>query len=170
MKNNKKAVSIMIGYVLLVVGVIVLSAVVYVWLKSYLPRETIECPEGVSLFIEENVCKEINGIYELNISIRNNGRFDIDGYYIKSGVSGQEIATEDISENITYGGYSPKDTGIVLFSGGKLKTDEKVEHRYSIGEIISLIEIIPIRYEVIEGKNRLVSCGNKKIRQIIECD
>ena len=79
-KANKKAVSVLIGYVLLIAGIIVVSGVVYIWLRSYVPRPSIECPEGVSLFIEDMNCEGSN----LNLSIRNNGRFEVNGYFIKA--------------------------------------------------------------------------------------
>lgn len=165
---NKKAVSIMIGYVLLIAGIIVVSAIVYVWLRSYVPRETIECPDGVSLFVENSICEFEGGNYNINISIKNNGRFDVDGYFIKATKSQeQEVATFDISEGLV--GRSAQG-GIVLFSGGALGPGESGrEDLYSLEDPIFSIEITPIKYEVIEGKNRLVSCGDAKIKETINC-
>ena len=168
-KKNKLGVSIMIGYVLLITGAIIMGAIVYQWMKSYIPRETIECPDGVSLFIKENVCKESGGNYLLNLSLTNNGRFGIDGYYIKAtNNSEQEIATFDISKNIKSGGNAQ--SGIILFSGGNLEPGKNArEAEFELDFEIFLIEIIPIKYEVIEGKNRLVTCGDAKIKEKIIC-
>jgi hypothetical protein len=167
---NKKAVSIMIGYVLLIAGIIIVSAVVYTWMRSYVPREAPECPDGVSLFIEDSVCKDLGGgDYILNVSIKNNGRFDIDGYFIKATkTQEQEVATFDISEGITSGGNAQ--ASVVLFPGGKLEPGNSAGvAEYDLDFPIYLIEVTPIRYETIQGKNKLVSCGNAIIKEKITC-
>ena len=47
LRLDKRGVSIMIGYVLLVVIAIGLSIAVYAYLKNYLPREKAECPQDI---------------------------------------------------------------------------------------------------------------------------
>ena len=161
--KNKRGVSVMIGYVLLIAGIIIVSGIVYTWMRSYVPREAIECPDGVSLFIGEANCQEINPKeYIINISIKNNGRFGVDGYLIKAAREpGQDIATVDISGN---------QAGIILFPGGILEPGERaVKAEYTINFKTDLIEIIPIKYETIEGKNILSVCSDAKIREKIIC-
>ena len=162
-KKNKKAVSIMIGYVLLITGVIIIGGLVYAWLSSYVPRPMPECPDGVSLFIEEVNCNQDGNNYEINLSIKNNGRFDVDGYYIKASEEEGEIATIDISENIYSGGNAQ--AGIILFSEVLEPGENAPLAKYNELSKLYLIEIIPIRYETIEGKNTLMICGDAKIRE-----
>jgi len=164
--RGKLGVSIMIGYVLLITGAIIVGAIVYTWMKSYVPRETPECPEGVSLFIEDLVCEQEDTNWNLNLTIKNNGRFEVNGYYIKAGKTVGQLATIDISKNLTSGGSFQ--SGIVLFPGA-LEPGNNTKMRYELKEPICLIEIIPIRYEVIEGKNRLVSCGDAKVKEEFTC-
>jgi hypothetical protein len=167
---NKRGVSIMIGYVLLIAGIIVVSAIVYTWMRSYVPREAIECPDGVSLFIEEAVCEKISDIeYNISLSIKNNGRFGVDGYFIKAtNDPDQTIAVVDISEDIKSGGSGQ--SGIVLFSGGILSPGERaIKSVYNLNFKTYLIEIIPIKYETIEGKNILSACSDAKIKEKIIC-
>ena len=72
-KWNKKAVSNIIGYLLLVAIVIVISMIVYQWLKTYVPTDAIQCDEGVSIGIDDyNYDCEDNA---LNLTIKNSGRF-----------------------------------------------------------------------------------------------
>lgn len=168
--HNKKGVSIMIGYVLLIVGAIVMGGVIYGWLQSYVPQETVECPDGVSLFIKDVLCSNDGEGYKLNLTLSNNGRFLVDGYYIKSSeIQGQEIATIDISSKITSGGNA--NAGLVLFPGKAVDPSKNAPTAiFELGEKqIYLIEIIPIKYEVIDNKNRLISCGDAKIREKITC-
>ena len=47
--KNKKGVSEIIGYILLVAIVVTISIFVYQWLKTYVPQDAISCPDGVSL-------------------------------------------------------------------------------------------------------------------------
>lgn len=168
---NKKAVSIMIGYVLLIAGIIIVSGLVYTWMRSYVPRPIPECPDGVSLFIQEVVCEDLGGNYDINLSIKNNGRFGVDGYYIKAtNDPDQTLAIVDISGSLESGGSTQEGTGIVLFSGGTLGPgDRAVTAKYNLNFETYLIEITPIKYETIEGKNILVVCGDAKIKEEVTC-
>lgn len=78
--KNKKAVSIMIGYILLVTAAVVMGVIVYQWLKTYVPKEAIECPDDVSLFIKDYTCNNLTK--ELTLALQNNGKFSIAGYFI----------------------------------------------------------------------------------------
>lgn len=159
----------MVGYVLLIVGVIAMAGIVYVWLTSYIPRGTIECPDGVSLFIQESSCTLTNEVYNLKLNIKNNGRFSVDGYYIRASTdSGRiDIATTDISNNKVGGGSI---SGVVSFSEGSLTPTNSDTAEYNLeSQNIYLIEIIPIMYETQDGRNIIISCGNAKVREKITC-
>ena len=95
--HNKKGVSIMVGYVLLIGLAIVMGGTTYVWMKSYIPKEPLECPAGTSLMIKDYQynCGDLNWI---NLTLKNNGRFDIGGYAIHvSNSPGITLPTIDIS-------------------------------------------------------------------------
>lgn len=167
--RNKKGVSIMIGYVLLIVGAVVMGGVIYGWLQSYVPQETLECPDGVSLFIKDAKCASEGTGYKLNLSLFNNGRFQVDGYFVKVAYNeNQEIATEDISENLIKGGNA--NAGVISFPGRALDPGKNAPiAEYNLPNEIFLVELVPMRYEMIEGKNRLVSCGEAKIKEKVVC-
>lgn len=79
---NKRGVSEIIGYILLVSTGLALSAMVYAWLLFFIPPlEKSECPDGLSLSIRNATCD--SGRRELNFSVKNNGLFSIDGIVIK---------------------------------------------------------------------------------------
>lgn len=171
--KNKKGVSIMVGYVLLVTFVIILGAIVYQWMKTYVPTDEIECPDGVSIFIEDYEC---SGSY-LNLTLKNNGKFNIGGYFIyATNSSEQELATIDLS-----GYHSDEDsqlapTGIKL--GGiegrdnTLTPNEEEIEIYDLsefGDTIYAIEIVPIRWQEENNRIRLVSCSDAEIRESIVC-
>lgn len=170
--KNKKGVSLMIGYIFLITTAIILSTIVYKQLSTYVPKESIECPEGVSISID-------NLVYDcsaktIDLTIRNSGRFDIAGYFISASDSPNEtIATNDISPYTEFGSG-----GVVLldlFTGknNPVSPGEKVLSNFDIssasfGQIYS-IDLIPVRYQDIENKNKIVSCTNGRITQKVGC-
>ena len=78
--NNKRGLSNVIAYALLIVMTIALSTVVFSWLQLYVGEtEIAECPDGVDLVIKEYICKGNN----LNVTIKNQGRFSVEGYRIR---------------------------------------------------------------------------------------
>ena len=55
--KDKRALSNMVAYVLLISLTIALSALVYNWLRFYVSESDInECPEGMNLVIQDYTC------------------------------------------------------------------------------------------------------------------
>ncbi|HTY43911.1 MAG TPA: hypothetical protein VMC80_01590, partial [Patescibacteria group bacterium] len=52
-KNSKKGVSEMIGYVILITIALVMGAIVFAWIKSYVPADSLTCPDGVSISVRD---------------------------------------------------------------------------------------------------------------------
>ncbi len=76
----------MVGYVLLVVIAISLSALIYTFLKLYVPKEKPECKDGITIAIQNVECQ--NGI--LTATLQNTGRFKINAVYIRIGNASRE--------------------------------------------------------------------------------
>lgn len=78
--HNKKGISELVSYVLLISLAIVMAGAVFAYLRFYaqnpLPKES--CPE-VSLIIDSYSCANAT----LNLTIKNQGRFDVDGFSVK---------------------------------------------------------------------------------------
>ena len=93
----------MIGYVDLITTAIIISSIVYQHLKTYIPSEDSKCPDGISIFVAEKTYDCANK--QLDLTIKNNGRFNIGGYFISATNSpNQEVATSDLSKyDTTYG-------------------------------------------------------------------
>jgi len=179
-KRNKKALSAMIGYILLITFGIVLSVIVYSYLKTYVPKEFIKCPEGVSMFIEDLNCTEniTTGDFSLNITLKNNGKFNLAGYFIHgANESTQEIAILDLSQNVQENLLSgPAIVGnSVIFTKtssdvNSFKPNNVTTHYFTnINTSLTQIEIIPIRYDVKASSQRLASCGEAKIWEMVSC-
>ena len=179
--KNKKGVSEIIGYILLIAIVVAISVFVYQWLKSYVPQEALTCPDGISISVP--AYKYECTANTLNFTLRNSGTFSIAGYFIHASNSSQEIATIDLTNY--YNGTENKGSGGIVFSsgaGGNTLDPEKEKNpsanRFNLSMINPLIalstlrkiEIIPIRYVEYKGKERIASCGNAKISIPITCN
>ena len=178
-KRGKKALSVMIGYILLITFGIILSIIVFAYLKTYVPKELANCPEGVSIFIEEINCTDNAGVKEINLTLQNNGKFNLAGYFIHAtSASGQEVATVDLSkglvEDLTSGPYLIGNS--VIFNKispgtNEFKPNNKTTHKYEdLSGGIYQIEIIPVRYEVQGSIQRLASCGDARVWEISDCE
>ncbi|MEK0338028.1 MAG: hypothetical protein QQN41_11400, partial [Nitrosopumilus sp.] len=151
--------------------------IMYVWMKSYVPQERLECPEGASLVLDEYSynCSSLNTI---NITLVNNGRFDIAGYFIKAGDSpNQTIATIGLSTVlINLRGKNPPAFSKAVLMGdlndNALKPTQKVSDLFDLSGIgnITALEIIPVRWQREGNQVRFVSCGEvTKIEELVSC-
>jgi hypothetical protein len=121
LNKNKRAISNMVGYVLLIAITIGLSIFVYNWLSFYVGGEGAEeCPEGVSIVIRDYECYSTNefGAGRIKVSLKNRGRFSTDGYTLR--VHDQEGAD--------FGFYVLDENGVVLAPG------EEYERTYNFSE------------------------------------
>lgn len=86
--QHKKGLSEIVGYVLLIVGAVALSLLVYNYLKDLTPKGLTECREGISLSIRDAKCTSTE---TLTLDLYNNGKFNIPDFYVKLGKDGSEI-------------------------------------------------------------------------------
>ncbi len=84
LKNNKRGVSIVVSYVLLIVLSLSVAAWVFGWLKSNVNLiDSQECPEDVVVQISNINYDSATDL--LNLTIVNKGLFDIYGYRVRVG-------------------------------------------------------------------------------------
>jgi hypothetical protein len=110
--QDKKGVSLMIGYVLLIIIAISLSIAVYAFLVLYLPSEEPGCPEDIKIIVNEVSCiwSSGDGKWQIEVSVTNKGLFGIDGIFIRVGDKDRiykEVVNEDDEEFLTGGGLPP---------------------------------------------------------------
>ncbi len=172
MKKNKRAISPMISYILLISIGVVMGLLVYAWLKTYVPRESLECPDSTSLFVKDYIYIQNS---QLNITIKNNGNFNIAGYFIRAAnqSSEQKIAATDLSQRIDENQGGTIVGGAILFElsseENSFTPNEEVTHVFDISGIneIYFIEITPLRIQQQESVTRTVTCGGAKIKEEI---
>ena len=168
MVRNKKAVSAVIGYVLLITFGIIMSVIVYNYLKTYVPKEALKCPDSVSVVLQNYDCDS----NQLNITLKNNGKFNLAGFFVHGSTnSSQEIATIDLSKNLSIGGeiYG---SAVILKIGNEnlMKPSDENGYTFEVDSNIELIELTPARFQEENNKVRFVSCGNAKISERIICN
>ncbi len=162
----------MIGYVLLIVFAVIMAGIVYQWAKTYVPKDLGSCDDGVSVFIEDIECN-LNGTnYDLNITLRNSGRFSIAGYLIHgSNETGQEVATIELSGMLESGGEIFGSS--IIFENGNDNTfshDSTTTQVFRLNNPVNQIEIIPAQFKEENNRVKFVVCGDAKVEQKIDCE
>lgn len=174
--RNRRGISVIVGYVLLVSITIIMATIVFAWLKTYVPTESTKCPDGVSVLIKDYVydCKN-----SLNLTIKNNGRFSIAGYFIHAiNSSEQELATIDLSPYLdeSFGGF--KLNSWVKFHQTRENTLEPEHQKNQTFNLpdgatefgaIKKVEIIAAMYQTENGKQRFLTCTSSRVRQEFAC-
>lgn len=167
---NKKAISNLVAYVILISIVVTMASVTYSVIKTYVPHDSLECPSDVAIFVKDYNCSTS----ELTLVLKNSGKFSIGGYLVYvTNDSGAELATRDISSKITSGETPMMPTGIKLGGEGNsfAPNDEEI-HVFDVSSIsprIYSIEIVPMRWQEEGRKNLLITCVNSKMRKTLEC-
>jgi len=161
--KNKQGVSLMISYVLLIFITISLSIGVYVWLKDYaVITEKINCKEGTSLMIESYNINQTGGNKTFELSIKNNGLFNIGGFLITAGNNSKRIPMQPIwakNQVQVYPGYFDFEP--------ELGPGQRTNAEFSIGELDKL-EIIQIQPYIFKENNiDKIFCEQALIKQAI---
>ncbi|HPD82156.1 MAG TPA: hypothetical protein PK357_03595, partial [Candidatus Pacearchaeota archaeon] len=168
--KSKKGVSVLIGYVILIAFIVFLAAIIYEWMRSYVPLEELTCPDSVSLLVERYECAD----NQLKLELKNNGKFNLGGYFIYATQSPNvTTATKDLSVYADIGSQLyPR--GIKLggnSSANSLKPGEREIEFFDLSEIgmIYSIEIIPIRWLQDGNIIKLASCKDSGMKEAIFC-
>jgi hypothetical protein len=174
--KNKKAISVMVGYILLVTLGMVMAVMVYGYLKTYVPSDPLDCPPGTSLMLKEQNCAN----YQLNLTIKNNGKFNIEGMMIMASTSpGQEIATHDLTQylnNQTGDGVNAVNNlgNYILYSheeNENMKPNDEKFYVFNLNDTFTYynVEIIPIRFQDEKSTKRYVLCSEGKLKEELNC-
>ncbi len=175
LQTNKKGVSLMIGYVLLITIAVVMGGVMYAWMKSYVPTEELACPEGVSIIVTSHYYNNTDpNNATINITIKNNGRFSFAGYYIKAtNDPTQTLATIDLASRLIQTDSNLfKYANAVILGGGNQNTFTPGNATYNLFNVsgmgkIETIELIPVRWQK-DSNNKLRFLGCKDITKFKE--
>ena len=151
--NNKRGISELISYVLLITLAIAIAGGTFIWLKYIaVPPAKEECPPEVNVIILNDTCynKCINPptVYPGNITfwIKNNGNFDVDGFKFLIANDSVNPLFKDIYIPQHYNCYLREGDKIDL-SGCNLSARESMEMYgyYYNTSTISLLRITPFK-------------------------
>jgi hypothetical protein len=173
--KNKKGLSEIIGYILLISFALIMSFIVYQGLITYVPVAKTECPDGTSIFVKSYTCTPEGYRYILNLTIKNNGKFDIAGFFVYGTIKeNQTIATTEIVPNIL--NLNVEKVGNAIVFGRGVESNENVitlnderTTKYNLTQKIYSLDITPARYQREDKRLRMVVCGNAKISEKIIC-
>ncbi len=159
--KNKRGLSAVIAYILLISMAIALSTMVYNWLRFYVEvEETEQCPEGVFIAISDYDCDSYNKIF--SVTLKNRGRWTADGFSIR--VHDRVGATQGI--------YNLNTTGIQLtpLAPG---TSETFEYEFPTPSVRRLTDVtfVEIQPFIISGNtnNANKSFCQPIVTQTISC-
>lgn len=104
--RDKRALSEMVGYVLMIVIALGISILVYPWLRNLVgsPNPQEICNEDVALVIDNYNCP--TGIHNITLTIRNQGSFNVSGFFIRATDSTNESRIPVIGLNCSNCLYS----------------------------------------------------------------
>jgi hypothetical protein len=165
-KEDKRALSEIVSYVLLIVIALGLATGVYAWMKNYLPSEKeIKCPDDVALSIKNYNCILINKT--LILQIENRGMFNVNGFYIRASNETGKIPTLMLnSNNSIVGGQKEGNLQNIPNSEGRYDfdlespfiTNSVREFNFNYSNFTKLYKLQIQPYT--RGKNTLYLCNN----------
>lgn len=159
-KQNKKGVSEIVSYTLLIIIAIGLSVMVYSYLKVYAPKEKVECNEDIFAVIKQASCSVSGGSALLNITIQNKGLFNISSFYLRVGLEGR--------------------TTKYLITGNMISVPKQLApgDEFSLNNLDMPNDVvlgngnysISVQPATLSDKKQIVLCANSVISQPIECN
>ena len=145
---NKKAVSLIIAYVILITMGLALAGMVYSWLSFYVtPGEEVKCEDGVTIIIRDYSYDSTNN--KLNLTLQNKGLFDLDGYFVRA----------SDKDNTSLGVYILDSDGIELKYGQvhNVVYNTNIDEDFNIiRDKLSFVEIQPYVLQ----NNEKILCGS----------
>jgi hypothetical protein len=171
MKKNlsqRKGVSLMVGYVLLIALAIGLSVGVFFYLKLYLPPEDPKCPENVDISIDDVVCSiSGSGGANVNIKLTNRGLFTIDSAYIKIGDADRiyKVQLNDVNLRLVSSGTICGNSEIGLEPGEKYCETHVYLTQSPLNSVLQEISVEPLIFV----ENTPVICSNDVVKRNVVC-
>lgn len=166
MFTDKKAISEMLSYVMLIVIALALAALVFNYLEVLVPKEKPKCPEDISLIIDNVYCNASSRSLQLNVT--NKGLFNIDAMYVRMGNQTKKVLNLINDPNSNTNNFffiNPIDTTQKALS----PSSSYSWNSQNLNEISFRGNYaLEIQAAVFVGKN-LAVCENAISRQDVEC-
>ncbi len=155
--QEKKAVSEMIAYVILIAIAIGLAIGVFSWLKDYANvTPKIDCKAGTSIVLEDYNCAS-DGTFTVNI--KNNGMFDVNGIFMMVGNNSQRQPIERLS---ALGESQP--SSLPGYYTGRINVSENQTISFNAVDL-NPIQIVQIQPFILDNKNKKILCEQGIIKE-----
>jgi hypothetical protein len=156
--KNKKAVSEMVSYVLLVVIAVGLSIAVYAYLKVFIPKgEKPQCNEDIQLTVQDYTCN--NQTKMLSVTLYNKGLFRVNAVYLRLSKEGTKVPL-NILERLFIPPLMPGELRLIPVSDkSKLSPILSAPGNY----------ILEVQPSANNERGELALCENAVIQQPITC-
>ena len=160
LNKNRRAVSLIVSYVLLISITLSLSILVYNWLRYYVsPNEVPECSENVKLIIKDYTCfSSTEDPGRLKLTVKNKGLFNISGF---------RVMAHD-REGAEFGIYTFDEEGVPLAPGEEYNKTYSFDGEYnglSSGTILEKITIVEVQPFVMEGGE--IFCNSHAFQRVV---
>lgn len=157
--KEKKGLSDVVAYVLLIVIAVALSVLIYAWLKFFVEEggfniEDIErCSEDVGVIIKNQRCISETGDVDFNLTLKNQGLFNVSGFIVRvHNRSGAESGFYLLEVNNT-----------LLAPGQEINVSYDLDDKGILGNV-TLVEIQPF----LKKGGEEISCASY-ITQEVSC-
>ncbi len=87
----KRGISEIVSYTLMVVIAVGISVLVYSYLQLQAPKDKAQCPDDISLQIQQLSCKYSASGSNLTVVLKNSGLFTVDAAYLRFGKADKKI-------------------------------------------------------------------------------
>lgn len=156
--KNKKALSEIVSYTLLIVVVLTIASLVYYFLKIHVPKEKDECPEELSLIIKDYTCS----LTRISITLQNKGLFSINGSYIRGRCGKDAAPIRELYTTPLPNTLLPGEEKII---GGIQYNTNTIGCYTNLNEI----EVEPFIIKAGKTANEHILCENAVIKQTVVC-
>ena len=165
-KINKRGVSMMISYVILISIAISLSIGVFVWLKAYANVEPLpECDPETLLILKDYGC----GGDSITLDIKNNGFFNVSGYTLLVGNTTQRIPIDSLSSDDGNSDYELGPSDFVFTN--PLSPGKNASATFMMsGGYDKDVKILQIQAFILSKEGEKVPCENAVIMQEVDCE
>ncbi len=154
--KNKKAMSEIIGYVLLMLIAFSIAAIIFYFLIGAVPKNKEKCPADTNLIIQSYSYLNDNSLV---IEIKNKGLFDVDGFFVHANNRTEGLHTINLAK------LSPYNSNNITH---KLKPGESFEFGPVDVSVYNQITSIEIEPYIIKKEGGIILCDNSIIKQDIE--
>lgn len=160
--NNKKAVSEIISYVILISIVLFLSAGIYIWLKTASnATPATDCKDDTSVVITSYEC-----LGDIRLSIKNNGYFNVDGIILAVGNNSQREPDVFLLSSYLTDAIAGRYNFIPSLTPGETR-EAKFIAKTNTGNLQFNVTVIKLQPFIID-KNQEIVCNKAVIKQNLD--